>query len=73
LSNNPQPIHDPVPSPTTSSRKRQKTAQLIPALPAPPSALHSQQLATTPQPSSSAARKGVPPGPKVKKAKPVSG
>ncbi|KAK3132442.1 hypothetical protein QOZ80_6AG0521630 [Eleusine coracana subsp. coracana] len=69
LSNNPQPLHDHVPSPTTSARKRQKTAQPLPALPAPPSALHSQQLATTPQPSSSAARKGVPPGPKVKRAK----
>ncbi|TVU11100.1 hypothetical protein EJB05_44663 [Eragrostis curvula] len=70
LSNNPQPLHDTVPSPTTSARKRQKTAQPIPALPAPPSALHSQQLAATTQPSSSAARKGAPPGPKVKKTKP---
>ncbi|XP_021308912.1 protein EMSY-LIKE 3 isoform X2 [Sorghum bicolor] len=70
LSNNPQPIHDPVPSPTTSGRKRQKTSQSVPALPAPPLALHSQQLATPTQPSSSTARKAVPPGPKGKKMKP---
>ncbi|CAL5065210.1 unnamed protein product [Urochloa decumbens] len=70
LSNNPQPIHDPVPSPTTSGRKRQKTSQSVPALPAPPPAMHSQQLATPTQPSSSTARKAVPPGPKGKKLKP---
>jgi len=69
MSNNPQPIHDPVPSPTTSGRKRQKTSQSVPALPAPP-AMHSQQLATPTQPSSSTARKAVPPVPKGKKTKP---
>lgn len=72
LSSNPQPIHDPLPSPTTSGRKRQKTSQSVPALPAPPPAIHPQQLATTTQPSSSTARKAVPPGTKGKKLKPVS-
>ncbi|PWZ40902.1 Protein EMSY-LIKE 3 [Zea mays] len=70
LSNNPQLIHDSVPSPTTSGRKRQKTSQSVPALPAPPPAMHSQQLATPTQPSSSTARKAVPPGHKGKKMKP---
>ncbi|XP_062193767.1 protein EMSY-LIKE 3-like isoform X1 [Phragmites australis] len=70
LPNNPQPIHDPVPSPTTSARKRQKTSQSVPALPAPSPAMHSQQLAAPIQPSSSTARKGVPPGHKGKKTKP---
>uniref|UniRef100_A0A804MKZ0 ENT domain-containing protein n=1 Tax=Zea mays TaxID=4577 RepID=A0A804MKZ0_MAIZE len=73
LSNNPQLIHDSVPSPTTSGRKRQKTSQSVPALPAPPPAMHSQQLATPTQPSSSTARKAVPPGHKGKKMKPVPG
>ncbi|KAJ1288544.1 hypothetical protein BS78_02G097000 [Paspalum vaginatum] len=70
LSNNPQPIHDPVPSPTTSGRKRQKTSQSVPALTAPPPVIHSQQLATPMQPLSSTARKAVPQGPKGKKSKP---
>ncbi|KAL6598040.1 hypothetical protein ACP70R_046461 [Stipagrostis hirtigluma subsp. patula] len=69
LPNNPQQLHDSAPSPTTSARKRQKTSQTVPALPAPP-AMHSQQLVMPTQPSSSAARKAIPPGPKGKKTKP---
>jgi hypothetical protein len=72
LPNNPQPIHhDPAPSPTTSGRKRQKTSQSVPPLAAPAPVMHSQQMATPTQPSSSTAKKGFPPGPnKGKKTKP---
>ncbi|XP_020103274.1 protein EMSY-LIKE 3-like isoform X2 [Ananas comosus] len=72
LANNPQPKHDTVPSPSVSaSRKRQKTSQSIPSLPlpAPSPALLPQPLAPSMQPSSSAAKKGAPPGPKGKKTK----
>lgn len=74
LANNPQPKHDTVPSPSVSaSRKRQKTSQSIPSLPlpAPSPALLPQPLAPSMQPSSSAAKKGAPPGPKGKKTKSV--
>jgi hypothetical protein len=72
IPNNPQPIHhDPAPSPTTSSRKRQKISQSVPPLAAPPPVMHPQQMAPA-QPSSSA-KKGFLPGPnKGKKTKPVS-
>ena len=71
--NNAQRLHDPMPSPTTSARKRQKTSQPIPSASVPaPSAMHSQPLAATMQPSSSGAKKAAPPGSKVKKNKPVS-
>jgi hypothetical protein len=70
---NAQRLHDPVPSPTTSARKRQKTSQPIPSASVPaPSAMHSQPLAAPMQPSSSGAKKAAPPGTKVKKNKPVS-
>ncbi|KAG2583084.1 hypothetical protein PVAP13_6KG225900 [Panicum virgatum] len=69
--NNAQRLHDPMPSPTTSARKRQKTSQPIPSASVPaPSAMHSQPLAATMQPSSSGAKKAAPPGSKVKKNKP---
>ena len=61
-----QPSHDPVPSPTVSgSRKKQKTSQSVASLSmgAPSPAL---------QPSSSALRRGPPPGAKSKKSKSVS-
>ncbi|XP_044984233.1 protein EMSY-LIKE 3-like isoform X3 [Hordeum vulgare subsp. vulgare] len=71
LPNNPQPIHhDPAPSPTTSGRKRQKTSQSVPPIPIPSPVMHPQQMATPTQPSSSAAKKGFPPGTKGKKMKP---
>ena len=71
--NNAQRLHDPVPSPTTSARKRQKTSQPIPSASVPvPSAMHSQPIAAPMQPSSSGAKKAAPPGSKVKKNKPVS-
>jgi len=73
LVNNAQRLHDPVPSPTTSSRKRQKTSQPIPSASVPaPSAMHSQALPAPMQPSSSGAKKAAPPVTKVKKTKPVS-
>ncbi|XVF19206.1 hypothetical protein REPUB_Repub11eG0089700 [Reevesia pubescens] len=62
-----QPIHDPVPSPTVSgSRKKQKTSQSVASLSmgAPSPALHPSM-----QPSSSALRRGPPPGAKGKKSK----
>ncbi|XP_039815872.1 protein EMSY-LIKE 1-like isoform X5 [Panicum virgatum] len=69
--NNAQRLHDPVPSPTTSARKRQKTSQPIPSASVPaPSAMHSQPIAAPIQPSSSGAKKAAPPGSKVKKNKP---
>jgi hypothetical protein len=72
LPNNAQPMHDLAPSPTTSGRKRQKTSQSFPALPAPPPVMHSQQLALQGPPSSSTAKKGASSGAKGKKTKPVS-
>ena len=65
-----QPFHDPVPSPTVSgSRKKQKTSQSVASLSmgAPSPALHPSM-----QPSSSALRRGPPPGAKSKKSKSVS-
>ncbi|XVF04614.1 hypothetical protein REPUB_Repub05bG0099400 [Reevesia pubescens] len=62
-----QPIHDPVPSPTVSaSRKKQKMSQSVASLSmgAPSPALHPSM-----QPSSSAMRRGPPPGAKSKKSK----
>ncbi|KDP25135.1 hypothetical protein JCGZ_22670 [Jatropha curcas] len=61
-----QPAHDPTPSPTVSaSHKKQKTSQSVASLSmgAPSPALPSVQ------PSSSAMRRGPPPGPKSKKPK----
>ncbi|CAO2188950.1 unnamed protein product [Urochloa humidicola] len=69
--NNAQRLHDPVPSPTTSARKRQKTSQPIPSASVPaPSGMHSQPLAASMQPSSSGAKKAAPSGTKMKKTKP---
>ncbi|EEF48835.1 conserved hypothetical protein [Ricinus communis] len=61
-----QPAHDPSPSPTVSaSHKKQKTSQSVASLSmgAPSPALPSMQ------PSSSAFRRGPPPGPRSKKPK----
>ncbi|XP_065865611.1 protein EMSY-LIKE 3 isoform X2 [Euphorbia lathyris] len=61
-----QPALDPIPSPTVSaSRKKQKTSQSVASLSmgAPSPALPSMQ------PSSSALRRGPPPGPRTKKPK----
>ncbi|XP_024020279.1 protein EMSY-LIKE 3 isoform X1 [Morus notabilis] len=63
----PQPVHDPIPSPTVSaSRKKQKTSQSVASLSlgAPPPALPPSM-----QPSSSALRRGPPPGARTKKPK----
>ncbi|XP_062192595.1 protein EMSY-LIKE 3-like isoform X2 [Phragmites australis] len=71
LVNNAQHSHDPMPSPTTSARKRQKISQPIPSASVPaPSVLHSQPLTAPMQPSSSGAKKAAPPGTKGKKTKP---
>ncbi|XP_062196271.1 protein EMSY-LIKE 3-like isoform X2 [Phragmites australis] len=71
LVNNAQRSHDPMPSPTTSARKRQKTSQPIPsASVAAPSAVHSQHLTVPMQPSSSGAKNSAPLGTKGKKTKP---
>ncbi|PPD88089.1 hypothetical protein GOBAR_DD14990 [Gossypium barbadense] len=62
-----QPLHDPLPSPSVSgSRKKQKTSQSVASLSmgAPSPALHPSM-----QPSSSALRRGPPPGAKSKKSK----
>lgn len=68
VNNNAQRSHDPMPSPTTSARKRQKTSQPIPSASIPvPSAVHSQPLAAPLQPSSSGAKKGAPSGTKGKR------
>ncbi|KAK9154617.1 hypothetical protein Sjap_002097 [Stephania japonica] len=65
-----QPIHDPLPSPTVSiSRKKQKTAQNSLSLNASNSGLHSQPVAGSMQPSSSAAKRGSTIGAKGKKSK----
>jgi hypothetical protein len=73
LVNNSKRSHDPMPSPTTSARKRQKTSQSVPSASIPaPSAIHSQQLPAQMQPSSSAAKKAAQSGTKGKKNKPVS-
>ena len=66
----PQPVHDPIPSPTVSaSRKKQKTSQSVASLSigAP-----SPALPPSMQPSSSALRRGPPPGARTKKPKSVS-
>lgn len=66
----PQPVHDPIPSPTVSaSRKKQKTSQSVASLSlgAP-----SPALPPSMQPSSSAMRQGPPPGARSKKPKSVS-
>lgn len=66
----PQPVHDPVPSPTVSaSRKKTKTSQSVASLStgAPSPGLHPSV-----QPSSSALRPGPPPGLKGKKPKSFS-
>jgi hypothetical protein len=71
LVNNFQRSHDPMPSPTTSARKRQKMSQSIPSASIPaPSAV--QQLPAQMHPSSSAAKKVAQSGTKGKKTKPVS-
>ncbi|XP_022729728.1 protein EMSY-LIKE 3-like isoform X2 [Durio zibethinus] len=62
-----QPVHEPIPSPTVSgSRKKQKTSQSVASLSmgAPSPALHPSM-----QPSSSALRRGPPPGTRSKKSK----
>ncbi|KAI5321198.1 hypothetical protein L3X38_030269 [Prunus dulcis] len=62
-----QPVHDPLPSPTVSaSRKKQKTSQSVASLSlgAP-----SPALPPSMQPSSSALRRGPPPGGRTKKPK----
>ncbi|KAH9301745.1 hypothetical protein KI387_013328, partial [Taxus chinensis] len=62
--------HDPSPSPTVSaSRKKQKTAHVLPSLPMPPqSTLHPLSVGALSQPSSSAKR-GASLGAKNKKTK----
>lgn len=71
LVNNAERPHDPMPSPTTSARKRQKMSQPIPSASVPAlSAMHSQPLTAPMQPSSSGAKKAAPPGTKMKKTKP---
>ncbi|KAK9273872.1 hypothetical protein L1049_018684 [Liquidambar formosana] len=65
--NSAQPVHDPIPSPTVSaSRKKQKTSQSVASLSlgAPSPALHPSM-----QPSSSALKRGPPPGARGKKPK----
>ncbi|KAM0942916.1 putative ENT domain, protein EMSY-LIKE, plant, ENT domain-like superfamily [Dioscorea sansibarensis] len=72
LLNNAQPMHDAVPSPTVSaSRKRQKTSQALPSssLGAPSSAMNSQQVAASMQPSLSAAKRTSAAGSKSKNPK----
>ncbi|KAK8543341.1 hypothetical protein V6N12_015896 [Hibiscus sabdariffa] len=62
-----QPIRDPAPSPTVSgSRKRQKTSQSVASL---SMVAPSPALLPSMQPSSSALRRGPPPGGKSKKSK----
>ncbi|PON48826.1 Agenet- EMSY domain containing protein [Parasponia andersonii] len=63
----PQPVHDPLPSPTVSaSRKKQKPSQSVASL-----SLGAPSPALPPslQPSSSALRQGPPPGARSKKPK----
>ncbi|XP_008805473.1 LOW QUALITY PROTEIN: protein EMSY-LIKE 3 [Phoenix dactylifera] len=72
LLNSAQLTNDPVPSPTVSaSRKRQKPSQTIPSLSlgAPSPVLHSQPVATSIQPSSTAAKRGAAAGARGKKPK----
>ncbi|KAK9129022.1 hypothetical protein Syun_017819 [Stephania yunnanensis] len=65
-----QPAHDRLPSPTVSiSRKKQKTAQNSLSLNASNSVLHTQPVAGSMQPSSSAAKRGSAIGAKGKKSK----
>ncbi|MQM09856.1 hypothetical protein Taro_042738 [Colocasia esculenta] len=68
--NNAQPVHDAALSPAVSaSRKKQKTSQSIASL---SPALHSQTVAASVQPSSSAAKRGAAPV-TMKGKKPKSG
>jgi len=65
-----QPVHESIPSPTVSaSRKKQKTSQSVASLSvgAPSPAMHPSM-----QPSSSALKRGPPPGGRGKKTKSVS-
>lgn len=65
-----QPVHDPIPSPTVSaSRKKQKTSQSVASLSL--GAAPSPALPPSMQPSSSALRRGPPPGARSKKSKSV--
>ncbi|XP_021887669.1 protein EMSY-LIKE 3 isoform X3 [Carica papaya] len=71
--NTSQSVHDTLPSPTVSaSRKKQKITQSLPSQsfggPSPP--FHTQPMAPSHQPSSSAAKRGSVTGPKGKKHKP---
>ncbi|KAG0473902.1 hypothetical protein HPP92_015759 [Vanilla planifolia] len=73
LINNAQSVHESLPSPSVSaSRKRKNTNQSMPSLPlnAPSSAMHSQSLGASMQPSISAAKHGSS-GTKGKKPKPI--
>uniref|UniRef100_A0A5B6ZMA1 ENT domain-containing protein n=1 Tax=Davidia involucrata TaxID=16924 RepID=A0A5B6ZMA1_DAVIN len=68
-----QAVHDPVPSPTVSaSRKKQKINQSVPSqsFGGPSPSFHPQAVATSNQPSSSAAKRGSIMGAKGKKHKP---
>ncbi|KAF5952990.1 hypothetical protein HYC85_010934 [Camellia sinensis] len=68
-----QAVHDPVPSPTVSaSRKKQKMNQSVPSqsFGGPSSSFHPKTVAPSPQPSSSAAKRGPIMGGKGKKHKP---
>lgn len=71
LLNNTQPAHDPAPSPTVSASRKRKPSQSIPSLSlgAPSPALHPQPVATSTQPSSSAAKRASAPPTKGKKLK----
>ncbi|KAM5582443.1 protein EMSY-LIKE 3 [Rosa sericea] len=63
-----QPVHDPIPSPTVSaSRKKQKTSQSVASL--SHGGAPSPVLPPSMQPSSSALRRGPPPGARSKKSK----
>ncbi|KAH6813014.1 Emsy N Terminus plant Tudor-like domains-containing protein [Perilla frutescens var. frutescens] len=67
-----QPVHDTVPSPSVSaSRKKQKIAPTLPPVSfgGPSPSFHPQAMATTNQPSSSAAKRGPIGGAKGKKQK----
>ncbi|KAK8941339.1 hypothetical protein KSP39_PZI010771 [Platanthera zijinensis] len=60
FTNNAQPAHDALPSPSVSgSRKRKNTSQSIVSLNAPSPAMHSQPVGASMQPSISAAKHGV--------------
>lgn len=74
--NTSHPGHDPVPSPVSTSRKKQKIAPSMPSQSfGGPSGFSQQSVAPTNQPSSSAVKRGHMTGPKGKKQKsyPLSG